>query len=377
MSADFNTNVLILGKTGAGKSTLLNYLYGQNMVIGKAGSPETLKGFHKQQPFTYRGLAITVYDSWGLEADKTQEWRGLLREELERVDALSVRDWFHTVIYCLDAKASRLDDFEKREIIEKLLEGGVRLIFALTKWDLCSVAEKEAAIDLVTKNYPSLDYVPICSISKKLRNGTVTKPQGREDLFCAMCLNLRTNLVAKTHRLAREKLNEALEKAQNKVLEYYDEETGPLGVFTYYDDELLDKMQKKALKVYPKKSSEVAAYLNDNYAEINALCSQVIASYTGKTIDIEEFQNIIAGEIFQTGIEAWDNTWAEDFATIITTFLSGGLFQFAKKSLYKDKLKAGLKKISERLRQRLQEWIDDEDKTENRLKTLYLQYLKD
>ena len=52
MNSDLcNTNVLILGKTGSGKSSLINYLYGTDMVIGKAGAPVTVKGFHKQPSF--------------------------------------------------------------------------------------------------------------------------------------------------------------------------------------------------------------------------------------------------------------------------------------------------------------------------------------
>ena len=117
----FNTNILILGKTGVGKSSLVNYLYGQNIAIAKSGKPVTLRGFHKHPSFKYKSLNVTVYDSWGLEPDKVDEWRDDLHAELEKADSSNIADWFHTVIYCYDAKRSRLDDYERIHIIDELI----------------------------------------------------------------------------------------------------------------------------------------------------------------------------------------------------------------------------------------------------------------
>lgn len=377
MNSDLcNTNVLILGKTGSGKSSLINYLYGRDMVIGKAGAPVTVKGFHKQPSFVYKSLNITVYDSWGIEADKTHEWRQLLKEELRKTDSSSITEWFHTVIYCFDAKSSRLDDFEKTEIIQKLIDGGVRLIFALTKWDLCSDAEKTAAVEVIKSSYKELDYVPVCSVSKKLRSGIVTKTLGREELFKFMCLNLRENLVYKTITLAKEKLDRALSKAEEKIIEYYNEKTGPVGIFTYYDDDLLKAIEDKSYKVYSLKTNDIPKFINENFCYINEICTRVIESYSGKKVDVDGFQNIIRSEFFKTGIQAWDNSWAEDIATVVTTLLSAGIFQFLKKGMYEDKLKEALKSVSCHLKEKLNQWIEEQEKNEGEIKKLYLTYLE-
>lgn len=371
MVAPCNTNVLMLGKTGAGKSSLTNYLYGQELVIGKAGAPVTIKGFHKQPSFEYKGLKITIYDSWGIEADKTSEWKKLLRQELEKTDSASIADWFHTVIYCFDAKASRLDQFEKEEIIDSLLSRGVRLIFALTKWDLCSDKEKTAAKDVLKKNYPDLDCTPICSVSKKLRNGTLTSKLGKEDLFKYMCLNLRDNLVFKTISIAKSKLSSALNKAEEKILDYYDEKTGPLGIFTYYGDELMYEIEAMSQKIIKKETKKVAKFLQANFSYIDDICANVIESYTGKKLNTEEFKNIVNKEFKTSGLNSWDSSWEEDVATIVTTFISGGIFQFFKKGMYKDKLKSDLNSLSTNLKNKLESWVNSQQITEAEIKQRY------
>jgi len=81
---NFNINVLILGKTGVGKSSLVNYLYGRDIAVAKTGRPVTARGFHRHEPFMYKSLLVTVYDSWGLEADKVSEWYNDLEEECKK-----------------------------------------------------------------------------------------------------------------------------------------------------------------------------------------------------------------------------------------------------------------------------------------------------
>ena len=109
---NFVTNILILGKTGAGKSTLVNYLYGREIAVARAGRPVTEKGLHRHEPVAYNGMDIVIWDSWGLEPDKAREWWESLKEELARQSGQPhIRDWIHTVIYCYDAKKSRLDSY--------------------------------------------------------------------------------------------------------------------------------------------------------------------------------------------------------------------------------------------------------------------------
>lgn len=366
-----NMNVLVLGKVGAGKSSLINYIYNKTMMLSKAGGAVTSQGFHKQPSFKYKGLDVTVYDSWGLEADKTSEWKDLLNTELRRANANDVSDWFHTLIYCIDAEESRLDSFEKSQIIDPLIEQGSLPIFALTKWDLCSDIKKKAAIDLVKKYYPNCEYVPVCSVQKKFRNGTISSPTGKTELMEKMCLTLRLNLVMKALTIAEKRLNNNLSDARSRVLSYYDDETGPLGVFTYYGEELLSKLQEKSNSCFSSATAEVANYLNKQFSIINTLSKRVIQSYMGKSFAENEINNSLNGEIFRTSLDAWDNEWAEDIATVLTSVLSVGLFQFLKKGMYEDKLKDSLDVLSYRVKKSFEKWKQSVITAELNIKNSY------
>ena len=220
---NFVTNILILGKTGAGKSTLVNYLYGREIAVARAGRPVTEKGLHRHEPFAYNGMDIVIWDSWGLEPDKAREWWESLKEELIRQSGQpDIKDWIHTVIYCYDAKMSRLDSYEVEHVLKPLIDMGYRVIFALTKWGRCSPAEKEAAMEVFSKKYPGFSTIPVESISQKLRNGKTTSTEGWENIFREICLNLRKNLMYHLRIRTRNEMEEAINRAENATLAYYD-----------------------------------------------------------------------------------------------------------------------------------------------------------
>ena len=79
---DFGCNILIMGKTGVGKSSLLNYLCGQNKALTGTGKPVTGRGFQNYDA-NINNQTVRIFDSWGLEADKTEEWLKILDTELE------------------------------------------------------------------------------------------------------------------------------------------------------------------------------------------------------------------------------------------------------------------------------------------------------
>lgn len=66
-------NILVIGKTGVGKSSFINYFLGQDVAETGTGKPVTKPGFYEFS-FAMEGFPVILYDSWGLEADKYQEW---------------------------------------------------------------------------------------------------------------------------------------------------------------------------------------------------------------------------------------------------------------------------------------------------------------
>ena len=312
---NFNINVLILGKTGVGKSSLVNYLYGRDIAVAKTGRPVTARGFHRHEPFMYKSLLVTVYDSWGLEADKVSEWYKDLEEECKKANSGTIADWFHTVIYCFDAKKSRLDSFEKEHILDELMKNGVRLIFAMTKWGLCSEKEKNAAQETLKKYYPDLSAVPIESVSQKLRNQTTTVQLGRDDLFYEMCINLRENLIFNLLNITRQKVNSAVNKSKRDVEEYYDEQAG---FFTAYGSDLQNKIISYAADSYERNVSAAYQTLSDTYEQINLMSRSVISSYTGLNLDPEGLfiRKLVSEEAYK--ITGWDNSFSEYFYTLLS-----------------------------------------------------------
>ncbi len=355
------TNILILGKTGAGKSTLVNYLYGREIAVAKAGRPETPKGIHRHDPFPYKNMNIVIWDSWGLEPDKAEEWQERLKEDLIRQSGQpNIRDWIHTVIYCYDAKKSRLESYEVEHILKPLIGMGYRVIFALTKWGLCSPEEKEAAKRVLKETYPDFHAIPVESISQKLRGGKTTYPEGREDLFREICLNLRRSLMYHLRIRTRNEMEEALNRAENAALAYYDKNTS---YFTIHDDALMKKIQNFARESYESSIKEVYDRLRNNITLIDSMCVAVIRDYTG--IDVSEKLkrlHVIMSSIKDARITAWTGDGTEYFARFVSTIITIGLGFISRKSCYREELEKELGKLSRKLKEELESFADTLDK---------------
>ena len=131
--ADFMCNLLVMGQTGTGKSSLLNYIFGTNFETG-TGRPVTGEGFYEQET-EINGQKIRVYDSWGLEPGKLEQWDALIREKLdEHGSDKPMEEWFHTIIYCIQAGSARVQDIDV-QMINTFLDKGYRITVLLTKSD--------------------------------------------------------------------------------------------------------------------------------------------------------------------------------------------------------------------------------------------------
>ncbi len=355
---NFVTNVLILGKSGSGKSTLVNYLYGKEIAVARVGRPVTPEGLHHHAPFLYKNMNIVIWDSWGLEPDKAQKWLDNVKNELIRKSGQpDIKDWIHTVIYCYDAKMSRLDSYEVEHVLKPLIDMGYRVIFALTKWGRCSPAEKEAAKEVFSKKYPGFSAIPVESISQKLRNGKTTSIGGREDIFREICLNLRKNLMYHLKIRARNEMLEALNRAKYNALAYYDDHTGY--IFTIYGEDLMNEIQNIARKSYENSIKEVYKRLWKNISRIDNMCVAVIKGYTG--IDISEKLkelHVIMNDIKNTQITAWTGDGSEYVSSILYSVLTAGVSFFLRKSSYREDLEKKLGEISLKL------WLDLESFTD-------------
>ncbi|MBQ3801894.1 MAG: GTPase domain-containing protein [Treponema sp.] len=191
MEEDIRCNIVTLGKTGVGKSSLLNYLFDTNFKAG-AGKPVTGQDLYEVDA-ELNGQKIRVYDSWGIEADKVNEWKILLQKRFsEHGVEKDPSEWFHAVIYCVQAGGGRIENIDT-QIISDFVKQGYRVVVALTKIDqLLNEDDRvtlkktiESEVSKVSGKTGKITVISVCSEKKKKRMGE-SKPVGREDLIDAI-----------------------------------------------------------------------------------------------------------------------------------------------------------------------------------------------
>lgn len=216
-------NILVLGKTGTGKSSLLNYLVGSNVSEVGTGRSVTKKGIFKKEA-QIGDLIVNIYDSWGIEAgDKFEEWEGLIRREKEKHDATrDPSEWFHVIVYCIQAGGHRIEDIDIN-IINDFCEERYCLIPVLTKADLCSPADEEKMRKTLSEQckIDESSIVAVCSEKKELRCGGGSDPFGGKELKKAIrngyCETLVGFLPKRFIYLAIGEINRFREKVQGEI----------------------------------------------------------------------------------------------------------------------------------------------------------------
>ncbi len=208
-----STNVLIIGKSGVGKSSLLNYIFGRELQPVGVGAPVTSRGI-KEFPYQYDDhFVIHIYDTWGLEpsAQRAEEWKETIFEEIQSHDRQEISEWFNTIIFCLNAKSSRVEDFEL-DIMEELLRQKNHLTIAVThcrsKEDPDGIILRDSVKEeLAKRGIDTLDdssFVFVSNVRKKLLGGSVEQ-FGREEIFVSIIRNVWASLKSKVPYLTRKK----------------------------------------------------------------------------------------------------------------------------------------------------------------------------
>ncbi len=207
------TNVLILGKTGVGKTSLCNYIFGAEVMKTGAGRPVTGMGIFSETIPLSPTLILHLYDSWGLEADKSESWKALIQEVLTQHDVREIKEWFHTIIYCLSAKSARVEDFDL-EMITALGKDGNPVLVVLTHCDVMNVETAIAAMrtEIIKKTgVRNQDIVEVSSHAKKLLSGKTTEAFGKEKIIHRIKVNLLDSISGKMPQIlttiGQEKIN--------------------------------------------------------------------------------------------------------------------------------------------------------------------------
>lgn len=180
---EIDVNALLIGKSGVGKSSLINYIYGSEVEKTGTGEPVTAKGIFEHCKRINEKCILHVYDTWGLEPDKAEEWNKLIQDELKKRNVADIREWFHFVIYCINAKSARIEQFED-EVIKELLKNNNKIIIVFTQVDGVNESVLNNMTDVLYHLGIEKDnIIRVCSVEKKLLDGKKTVYCGKEELL--------------------------------------------------------------------------------------------------------------------------------------------------------------------------------------------------
>lgn len=247
--AKMDVNTLMIGRSGTGKSSLLNYLYGKEIEKTGTGKPVTEKGIFEHAIELNNSCVLHIYDTWGLEPNKTEEWQELIHEEIKKHDADDIKDWFHFILYCINAQSARIEDFEE-DFIKSLVNTTNHIIIALTHCDNANEKDLNSMTDnLLTMGIKSDDIVHVCSVEQELIGGKRTHNFGREILLERIQNNFWHSICEKVPKIIHNKAVELINQTTEQLKSYVD---GSFSFFSIHSN---------------KKFKELNAYCNDKYSQ--------------------------------------------------------------------------------------------------------------
>ncbi len=282
---DFMCNVLVMGKTGTGKSTLLNYICDADLAQTGTGKPVTGEGIY-DYVVKINNQDVRIYDSWGIEAGKVDRWKELISKSLKDHGAQkSIQDWFHSVIYCIQAGGGRVEDIDV-EIIRQFLSDGYKITIVLTKADQVDENEEATMKKVISSELcgkagnlsKRLNIVATCAEKKITRSGE-THPFGREEVCQAILDGWKETILERLpkHVIARvcEQLQTGMECIKSRVLsreisgvaednsEIFSEIQENISMLTHQiEKEIFPRILKEAAKSCHKANLSLKAMLN-------------------------------------------------------------------------------------------------------------------
>lgn len=356
---NINLNILILGKTGAGKSSLINYLTSQNLLKTGEGKPVTGQDF---ETITYNtgSVNLTFIDSWGLEANKAFEWKRLVFDKLENGIEIPTENnnifskKVFSIIYCINYKSSRIEDFELNFLQELLKTKQYKILILFTQADNIATEKRKDFTEVINSNLA--DYTDFFTIqeacAKKIQllgQSTATKTFGKKEIIETLGKNLWQNLV-----------NYAINSWYNyskNLINDFDQET------RLYIKKLNAK-KKKLILFYPKLVranhciDKMEKQLNKVQTQITSQLQLNIKSALDYYEQLFEKTHSISEELYNTYVFIRNKYDSYDFvaAFVIDCIpILGQLFMLVKGSILKDELLAEQKKCIESLNQLIYE----------------------
>lgn len=259
-----NANILLIGKSGVGKSSLLNYIFDDEIVETGAGAPVTKEGIHKKV-FNYRDdFTLSIYDSWGLEPNKVEEWKTYVIDEVKKHEKENVSDWFNTIIFCVSAASGRVEDFEL-DVLRELKKDMNHVIVVIThcQHNNSNTMERASAMKDRVKEagLDNNDIIYACSCEKKLINGDKVERFGKEEILSQIIINLWKNFKEKLPNVIKEQVKKKFKSEYDSLHEKVADG------FIFRRKHNIEEFEKELNKEFEKFLCQVTSDVNQRFAE--------------------------------------------------------------------------------------------------------------
>ena len=301
---ELTLNLLILVQMGVGKSSLVNALVGREVEKTSAGRPQTEKERKNEageiergiypHPHEIDGKKVVIYDSWGLEVDKATEWEGIIEEELKKRSAdKDIKDWFHSVTYCIQAGGYKIQDFDI-EIIKQFVDEGYNVIVALTKSDQLGKAKREEFIEIIKKEVKEATKKDIMVITvagdpEQLDHMTEKpKPSGLEEYKAAILLSWEKIFIDRIPLHIIEKLKKDIENAKYNAPNHKPKNDDDLKILAKEIQEYFNNVVKENLQSRIKENFEKYYKITEDIININTDID-ISNFYSRKNIDPDTY----------------------------------------------------------------------------------------